>query len=134
MAEKRHLFSNQWRTWCQQLYGFDTFCIILPLTNIQFLRELQNSTEFQISFADDCGKIGDHYLAGKLCDFFSYELNLWSQKLPSLLPFHRQKHILLMDCLMVERGFMVQILNLLIFFLIIAGETRCFDSSITVNT
>lgn len=42
---------------------------ILPLTNNQFLRALKNSTDFQISFADCCGRIGNHYSAGRLRNF-----------------------------------------------------------------
>ena len=42
---------------------------ILPLTNNQFLRALKNSTDFHISFADCCGRIGNHYPAGRLWNF-----------------------------------------------------------------
>lgn len=42
---------------------------ILPLSNNQFLRALQNSTDYQISFANCCGRIGKHYPAGRLWNF-----------------------------------------------------------------
>lgn len=46
------------------LYEFLSLLITLHLTNNQFLRTLQNSRDFQTSFTDYYGKIGNHYSVG----------------------------------------------------------------------
>lgn len=53
----------------EQLYGFDSCCIVVSLTNDQFLRVLITSMVSQISFSDYYGRIGNHYPAGKLWNF-----------------------------------------------------------------
>ena len=53
-----------------KLYGFEPYCVILALTNSHFVRALQKYMNFQISFADFYGRIGNHYPVGKLWVIF----------------------------------------------------------------
>ena len=98
------------------VYGFDPCCIILPLTKNQFLRVLQNSIDFQISFADHYGRLGNLYLPVRLWNFF-IPTKFVLTKIAQSFPFHKKILILLMAHLMVQKGVIVQIvINLLILF------------------
>lgn len=119
---------NQGRNRWQHLHALDHCCIILTYSNSQILRALQNSIDFQISFADYQRRMRNHYPAGKLW-YFLTEI-VWPSHIPQADTF------LLMVHLRVPERFMVQIvINLLILSpLSQTGGTGCFDSSIMANS